>query len=196
MADRVRFMSSSVRKITGGFLVHLVVWVFLVQVAWADKKIDPSNPTQLNTSINPGYDYRRVGDATVRSLVIEGQVAGPSFLLLAELGYGENSKTNKSDWRDARVRFFHLPYSNESSDAWVNAFGWSIDAFLPIGDYSKGISSGNRVISPGIITAHNFNGFSLYPNLIYNLIEADDDDLKINWQVRINQTIANHLNWI
>ena len=189
-------MNSSVRKVTSGFLVHLVVWVFLVQVAWADKKIDPSNPTQLNTSINPGYDYRRVGDATVRSLVIEGQVAGPSFLLLAELGYGENSKTNKSDWRDARVRFFHLPYSNESSDAWVNAFGWSIDAFLPIGDYSKGISSGNRVISPGIITAHNFNGFSLYPNLIYNLIEADDDDLKINWQVRINQTIANHLNWI
>ncbi len=69
--------------------------------AWGDKKIDLSNPTQLNISINPEYDYRKVGDATVQSLILEGQVAGPSFLLLAELGYGENSQTNKTDWRDA-----------------------------------------------------------------------------------------------
>jgi hypothetical protein len=172
----MKIMHSTLKKLC--YLVIACSAPLLTTDVYADKKIDPSNPTQLNTSINPGFDYRKVGDATVQSLVIEGQVAGPSFLLLAELGYGKNSQTDETDWRDARVRFFHLPYSDESSDAWVNAFGWSVDAFLPLGDYSKGVSSGNRVVSPGVITAHNFNGFSLYPNLIYNFVEADDEDLK------------------
>ena len=147
-------------------------------VSAADNKIDPSNPTQLNTSFNPGLDYRKVGDATVKSLIAEAQVAGPGFLLLAELGYGENSKTGKSDWRDTRVRFFHLPYENDSSDALVNAFGWSVDVFVPMSEYKNGVSGGYRIISPGIITAHNLSWGSLYPNLIYNFSEAIDDDLK------------------
>jgi len=155
-----------------------VMMVIPFHASATDKKIDPSNPTQLNTSFNPGFDYRKVGDATVKSLIAEAQVAGPGFLLLAELGYGENSETGKSDWRDTRVRFFHLPYEDDSSDALVNAFGWSVDVFVPMSEYKNGVSGGYRIISPGIITAHELSWASLYPNLIYNFSEAIDDDLK------------------
>lgn len=152
----------------------------LVETAFAAERIDPSDPTQLNTSLNPGYDYREIGDATVQSVVLEGQIAGPGFLFLGELGYGSNNDTDKSDWRDARVRFFHLPYENKSPDARLNAAGWSIDVFYPIGDFKKGVSGGYRIISPGVVTAHELAGgkWALYPNLIYNFGAAQDDDLK------------------
>ena len=152
----------------------------LIETVSAKEQIDPSNPTQLNTSLNPGYDYREIDDATVQSVILEGQVAGPGFLFLGELGYGSNNDTDKSDWRDARLRFFHLPYENKSPDAWLNAGGWSIDVFYPIGDFRKGVSGGYRIISPGVVTAHELAGgkWALYPNLIYNFGAAQDDDLK------------------
>jgi hypothetical protein len=141
-------------------------------------EIDPSNPTQLNTSINPSFDYRKNANSHLEVASVEAQVAGPSFLFLGELGYGSNSATNKSDWRDIRGRFFHLPYENNESGATINAAGWSVDAIQPLGNYDKGVTSGYRTIAPGVITAHAFDSFSLYPNLIYNFVEAADSQLK------------------
>lgn len=146
-------------------------------------EIDPSNPTQLNTSLNPIYEYQSFnadGSPKYSNQIgkIEGELSGAGVLLLGEIGYGRSSFDNKSGMTDSRLRFFHLPYSNDSEDATINALGWSIDAFIPTGSYKDKLGSGTWVINPGVVSAHNFSWGALYPNLMYEYTMASDTDLK------------------
>jgi len=161
--------------------------------------IDPSNPTQMNTSLNPTLEYQSYNDngqeaynTTVAKL--EGQISGPGVLLLAEVGYASSSLNNNSGIADSRLRFFHLPYSNSSENALVNAFGWSVDTFIPTGDYTKQLGSGALVINPGIVSAHNFSWGALYPNLMYEYMIAIDDTLKSSLQEDSSQALKFDLN--
>jgi len=157
--------------------------LLLLSLSLLAKDIDPSNPTQMNTSLNPTVDYQSYNKDNEKSYSntiakIEGQISGPGVLLLAEVGYGRSTFDDDYGVADSRLRFFHLPYSNSSEDAFINAFGWSVDTFIPTGDYSERLGSGALVINPGIVSAHNFAWGALYPNLMYEYTKAIDSDLK------------------
>jgi len=162
---------------------HILFTTTLLLTSLMAKDIDPSNPTQMNTSFNPTVEYQSYNannqEAYANTLVkLEGQVSGPGVLLLAEVAYAKSSFNGDHGIADSRLRFFHLPYSNSSEDAVVNAFGWSVDTFIPTGDYSEKLGSGALVINPGIVSAHNFSWGALYPNLMYEYTIAVDDTLK------------------
>lgn len=162
---------------------NILYFFAFVSICLGAKDIDPSNPTQMNTSLNPMVEYQSYNADSEPSydnkiVKVEGQMSGPGILLLAEIGYGKSSFDDKSGMVDSRLRFFHLPYANEDENAFINAFGWSIDAFIPTGDYEDKLGSGSWVINPGVVSAHNFSWGALYPNLMYEYTIADDSALK------------------
>jgi len=170
-------------KLLHKILVQSTTFCLFSAISLLAEDIDPSNPTQLNTSINPIYEHQSFnaeGEPSYHNdiLKVEAQMSGPGMLLLAEVGYGKNSFTDKSNMVDSRFRFFHLPYSNETEGALVNALGWSIDTFIPTGDYDEKLGSGAWTFSPGVITAHNFSWGALYPNLMYQYTVAEESSLK------------------
>ena len=141
---------------------------------------DPSDVTALVTSISPVLEYQAHEngddpDDELWEFKLEGQYSRGSVLLLADLGYGTRTGTDKSGITDSRIRFFHVPVRNEDPDAFISALGWSIDAFLPFGNVDDGLGSGNYTFAPGVIWSHDFRGWSLSPNLVYQLTWANDD---------------------
>ena len=162
---------------------------------------DPSDVTALVTSLAPVLEYQRhenddEADDELWEVKVEGQYSRGSILILADLGYGTRTGTNRSGITDSRVRFFHVPYRNEAPGALISSMGWSIDAFLPFGDVDDGLGSGNYSVAPGIIWSHNFEGWSLSPNLVYQFTWVNDDlsDLLGDGDPRRSQATRAELN--
>ncbi len=141
---------------------------------------DPSDVTRLVTSVSPLLEYHRYEnnenpDDGMWEVKVEGQYASGSILLLGDIGYGYRTGNMEAGMTDSRVRFFHVPYRNDAEAAWVSAFGWSIDSFIPFGDVEKGLGTGNWVFAPGILWTNSFEAVDISPNLIYQLTRANKD---------------------
>ena len=141
---------------------------------------DPSDMTNLVTSLSPVLEYHRyenqnLPDDGLWELKLEGQYSKGSVMLLGDVGYGYRTGTRKSGLTDSRIRFFHVPYRNDEESAWISDFGWSIDSNLPIGDVDDGLGSGNWVFAPGIIWTHELNKLNIAPNLVYQFTWANSD---------------------
>lgn len=141
---------------------------------------DPSDVTRLVTSASPLLEYHRyendsVPDDGMWEVKIEGQYSQGSIMLLADMGYGYRTGNNESGITDSRVRFFHVPFRNDAPSAWISAFGWSIDSYIPFGDVEKGLGTGNWVFAPGIIWTNSFEAVDVSPNLVYQFTWANKE---------------------
>lgn len=141
---------------------------------------DPSDVSRLVTSASPLLEYHRyenneLPDDGMWEVKVEGQYSKGSMLLLGDIGYGYRTGNMESGITDSRIRFFHVPYRNDTPSALVSAFGWSIDSQIPFGDVDKGLGSGNWVFAPGIIWTNSFDIVNVSPNLVYQFTWANNE---------------------
>ena len=141
--------------------------------------IDPSDPTQVNTSLILGMEQQRLDDEQVTSFYLTGKYHISNVQLTAEIGYGRSEITDKKEQRDNFLQIYHRFYNTEKSQGLKSA-GWAVDVIVPGSDYEDGLSYGYEVISPGITTAFAVKDsiVEYYPSISYHYARADDDVLK------------------
>ena len=141
--------------------------------------IDPSDPTQVNTSLKLGMEQQRLDDEQVTSFYLTGKYHISNVQLTAEIGYGRSEITDKKEQRDNFLQIYHRFYNTDKSQGLKSA-GWAVDVIIPGSDYEDGLSYGHEVISPGITTAFAVNDsiVEYYPSISYHYARAVDDALK------------------
>lgn len=176
-------------------VTSIVILAFgFATVAFAGEKSetvnDPSKPTNINTKLEFGLEYRDFEDGytvgprlTVQTALSEtfGMEVGATLLYPSFDSLSDNGKAMQLG--DTRVRALWTPTALQRKPG-LGYFsgGIYLDSFLPTGQEKNGAGSGALSLAPGIISGFGLNTsgtISIWPIVSYvgTFREIDCDDL-------------------
>lgn len=166
-------MNKCVFRLTGISLIALSlcfpIAVFAQDVAEKPalhSEIDPSKPSNLYSSLEISGEWQQMaGKTNVWGTRLTGSYApSEKHLLQVEIPVLYQPASKSGGIGDIRARYFGLVRKDDTKK--VNAFGGSLDVFLPTGSLNNGLGSGSWIVAPGIIA-----GITLSPRmLIYPIV--------------------------
>lgn len=133
------------------YLIAILIIFSIIKLNAQDNEseIDASKPTNFYSLLDNTLEFS--SRPNLNLMGYRGKITfAPSeaHLILGEIPLLYNDKTAKFGPGDIRARYFFLPYKNY--DKFIEAFGPSLDLFMPTGSFPNGLGSGKWLISPGL----------------------------------------------
>ncbi len=130
-------------------------------------EIDPSKPTNLYTQVNANLEYQVGKTQNLFGVRANVQYAfNPDNLLLIELPFLYNDRTNKFGLGDMRVRYFNAVKRNISKS--FIAIAPFADISIPTGSYKNGLGSSSWSLAGGVVFGFIVSKkISLFPGINY-----------------------------
>lgn len=132
-----------------------------------DLEIDPSKPTNLYTQINTAFEYQNTKNQNLFGLRTNIQYAfNADNLVLAEVPFLYNDRTNSFGLADLRVRYFSAIKRN-ITEKFIAIVPFA-DISLPTGDFERGLGTSSWSLAGGVVFGFLVNEkLSLFPGLSY-----------------------------
>lgn len=141
-----------------------------------EAEIDPSKPTNLYTQVNvqPEYQDGKADNLYGARIAIQYAI-NPDNLLMAEVPFLYNDKSEKSGLSDIRVRYFRAVRRNITKK--FIAVAPFTDISLPVGSYEKGLGTGSWSIAAGVVGGFVVSSkFAIFPGISYIHVTRSSTD--------------------
>lgn len=131
------------------------------------KDIDPSKPTNLYTQVSANIEYQAGKTQNLFGMRTSIQYAfNPDNLLLLEVPFLNNDRTNKFGLSDTRVRYFNAIKRNISPS--FIAIAPFADISIPTGSFKNGLGSSSWSLAGGVVLGFIVSKrMSLFPGVNY-----------------------------
>lgn len=142
-----------------------------------EAEIDPSKPTNLYTQVNvqPEYQDGKADNLFGARIAIQYAI-NPDNLIMAEVPFLYNDRTQKSGLSDFRFRYFRAVKRNISPK--FIAIAPFTDISLPVGSYEKGLGTGSWSIATGVVGGFIVSSkFAIFPGISYIHVTKSSTDL-------------------
>lgn len=140
-------------------------------------EIDPSKPTNLYTQVNANTEFQFSNQQNLYGVRMNVQYAfNPDNLVLADLPFLYNDRTNKFGPGDLHVRYYTVIKRNISKS--LIAIAPFVDLSIPMGSYQNGLGSSSLSVAAGVVFGFVLSKqFSLFPGISYLHISKQSTDI-------------------
>ena len=165
-------------------LIAILLFLSILQGVFAQEnpasdrqEIDPSKPTNLYTQINTAIEYRSGESQDLMGVRTNFQYAfDPDNLLLAEVPFLYNNRTDAFGIADIRVRYFRVVKRNITPR--FIAVAPFADVTLPTGSFKNGLGTSSWSLAGGVVFGFIVSkNLSLFPGASYVHITKLSTDL-------------------
>jgi hypothetical protein len=169
---QIKTNSILIKVCRGIFALVFSCWAGFSAAAEEVKKVDPTDPTNVQFSITPSYDYTKLsedGGSTSAFSIDTWIPLSEKDLFTIEFKIMNSSITglpSETGFSDIRMKYFHLISTPDMGI--LRAVAPSFDLIVPTGDEDKGLGGGSWLLIPNIVLALGLSEtVSAYPTFRY-----------------------------
>ncbi|OHX67350.1 hypothetical protein NH26_13860 [Flammeovirga pacifica] len=133
---------------------------------------DTSKPTNIYSQIDHFLEYNHSPRGEMFSYNPRiSYTLDDAYLLVMDLPYRFHSSKNVAGLGDPKIRYFYVPYKDDSKI--ISSMGLSLNITLPLGNTKFGLGDGSLKIATGIMLGYIANrskSISFFPTISYQYI--------------------------